>query len=44
VVEGNAYKLNAVHMSILLDELVDVSLVHPRGNHREPVFTDRHPK
>ena len=44
MVEGNAYKLNAVRMWMLLDKLVDGSMVHPLGNHCKLVFTDRHPK
>ena len=38
------YKLGAVYMSIPLNEFVDVSIFHPLGNHRKPVFTHRHPK
>jgi len=35
------YKFNAVHMFILPNKLIDVSILHPRGNHREPLITDR---
>ena len=38
------YKLRAVYMPAPLDELVDVSVFHPLGNHRKPVFTHCHPK
>ena len=38
------YKLNAVHMPIPLNELVDVSVLHPLGNHCESMFTNCHPK
>ena len=38
------YKLGAVYMPIPLDELVDVSVFHPLGNHREPVFAHCHPE
>ena len=34
----------AVGVLILLNELVDVSIIHPLRNHRKPVFTHRHPK
>ena len=38
------YQLSAIHVSIPLDELIDVSVLHPLRNHREPVFAHRHPK
>ena len=38
------YQLSAIHVSIPLDESIDVSVLHPFRNHREPVFTHRHPK
>jgi hypothetical protein len=42
--QGVTHKLNAVHMIVLLDELVDVPVFHPFGDHREPTFTYRHSK
>ena len=42
--QGVTYKLNAVHMIVLLDEVVDVPMFHPLGDHREPAFAYRHSK
>jgi len=39
-----AYKLGAVYVPLPLNELIDVSVFHPLGNHRKPVFTHCHPK
>ena len=36
------HKLNAVHIFVLLDELVDAPMFHPLRNHRKPAFTHRH--
>jgi len=33
-----AYKIGAVYIPVSLDELVDVSVVHPFGNESKPVF------
>jgi hypothetical protein len=41
---GVMHKLDTVHMSILLDELVDVAIFHPLGDHRKPAFAYRHSK
>ena len=38
------YQLSAVHVPIPLDKLIDISVLHPLRNHREPVFAHRHPK
>jgi hypothetical protein len=38
------HKPSAVHMFVLLDELVDVPVFHPLGDHREPAFAYRHSK
>ena len=38
------YELGAVHMPILPNELVDVPVFHPLGNHREPAATHCHSK
>ena len=38
------YKLSAVYTWVLLDELVDVSMFHPLGDHCEAAFTYRHSK
>jgi hypothetical protein len=35
---GATHKLNTVHIFLLLDELVDVPVFHPFGDHREPAF------
>jgi len=32
------YELGAVRMPIPLNELIDISVFHPLGNQREPVF------
>ena len=42
--QATTYKLSAVYVPIPLDELVDVSVFHPLGNHREPVFAHCHPE
>jgi hypothetical protein len=42
--QGVTHKLNAVHMIVLLDELVDVPMFHPFGDHRKPAFAYRHSK
>jgi len=36
------YKLSTINLLILLDEIVDISIVHPLGNQSEPVFTHCH--
>ena len=41
---GATNKLSAVYVWVLLDELIDVPMFHPLGDHRKPVFTYRHPK
>ena len=41
---ATTYKLSAVYMPVPLDELVDVSVFHPLGNHCKPVFIHCHPK
>jgi hypothetical protein len=41
---GGTHKSSAVCIIIFPNELVDVSIVHPLGNHRKSVFADRHPK
>ena len=38
------HQLSAVHVSIPLDELIYVSVLHPLRDHREPMFAHRHPK
>ena len=38
------YKIGAIHFLIPLDEVIDVSVFHPLGNHREPVLVKGHPK
>jgi len=39
---SSTYKINAVHMPILPDELVDIPIFHPCGNHREPTVAHCH--
>ena len=34
----------AVDELVLLDELVDISIIHPLRNHRKPMFAYGHPK
>jgi len=34
----STYKLSAVYMPVPLDELVNVSVLHPLGNESKPVF------
>ena len=41
---GVAYKLNAVCMSVLLNELIDVPILHPLGDHGKSALTHRHSK
>ena len=41
---GTTHKLSAVYMSVLLDELVDVPVIHPLGNHRKSAFAYRYSK
>jgi len=41
-VKCNTYELNAVHVSIPLNKLIDIPIFHPCGNHRKPLLTDRH--
>ena len=38
------YKLGAVRMLVLSNELDDVPVFHPLGDHRKPAFGHRHPK
>jgi hypothetical protein len=38
------HKINAVHIFVLLDELIYVPMFHPLGDHRKPAFTYRHSK
>jgi len=38
------YKLGTVHMPVPLDELVDVSVLHPLGNESKPVSIQCHSK
>jgi len=38
------YKFNAIHVLVFLNELVDVSIFHPIGNHTKPVFGQYHSK
>ena len=40
----NTYKRNSVCVGIFPNELVDVSIVHPLGNHRKLVFAKHHPE
>jgi hypothetical protein len=42
--QGTTHKLSAVYMSIFLDELVDVPVIHPLRNHRKPAFAYRYSK
>jgi hypothetical protein len=41
---GVTHQLSAVHIFVLLDELIDVPMFHPFGDHREPTFAYRHSK
>jgi hypothetical protein len=41
---GATNKLSAVCAWVLLDELVDVPVFHPLGDHRKPAFTYRYSK
>ena len=41
---GATYKLDAVHVLVLSNELDDVPMFHPLGNHRKLAFTYRHSK
>jgi hypothetical protein len=41
---GATHKLNMVHIFVLLDELIDVPMFHPFGDHRKPTFAYRHSK
>ena len=41
---GATHKLGTVHMFVLPNELDDISILHPLGNHRKPVFTYCHSK
>ena len=34
------YELGPVYVPLPLDELIDISIFHPLGNHRIPVFAD----
>jgi hypothetical protein len=36
------HKLDAVHIFVLLDKLVDVPMFHPLGDHRKPAVAYRH--
>jgi len=38
------YKLGAVYILVPLDELIDVSVLHPLGNESKSVFIRRHSK
>ena len=38
------YELGAIHMLVLSNELDDVPMFHPLGNHCKPTFGDRHPE
>ena len=40
--DRGAYKFGAVRMFVLSNELDDVPMFHPLGDHREPVSTYRH--
>ena len=40
--QGVTNKLGAVYAWVLLDELVDVPMLHPLGDHRKPAFTYRY--
>jgi hypothetical protein len=42
--QGATHKRNAVHIFVLLDELIDVPVFHPLGDQRKPAFAYRHPK
>jgi hypothetical protein len=39
---GVTHKLSAVHMIVLLDKLVDVTMFHPLRDHRKSAVTYRH--
>ena len=41
---GATNKLSAVYTRVLLDELVDVPVFHPLGDHRKSVSAYRHSK
>ena len=41
---GVTYKHRAVGVLILFNKLVDISIIHPFGNHCKPVFAYCHPK
>ena len=38
------YKFSTVHVAILLNEFIDVSIFHPLGNQSKPMFVQCHPK
>ena len=40
--QTTTYKLGAVYIPVPLDELVDVSALHPLGNESKSVFIQRH--
>jgi hypothetical protein len=40
--QGAAHKHNAVHIFVLLDELVDIPMFHPLGDHRKLAATHRY--
>ena len=41
---GMTYKYSSVDFLVIFDELIDISILHPLGNHRQPVLTYCHSK
>ena len=39
---GATHKLDTVHTFVLSNKLDDITIFHPLGDHRKPVFTYRH--
>ena len=39
-----AYKLGTVHVRIFLNEIIDITILHPLRNHRESPFSNCHPE
>ena len=42
--QGVTYKLGAIHMLVFFNELDDVPVFHPLGDHRKPAFSYCHPE
>ena len=43
-VKRSTYKHSTVYMWVILNEFIDVSILHPLGNHCKPIFTHCHPE